>query len=49
MLTALPLLLMRNNGGEHYLTTSSHSVLKKNGMAEEEMEWEGFPGCLASV
>lgn len=29
MLTPLPLLLMKNNEGSHYVTTSSHSVLKK--------------------
>lgn len=47
MLTPLPLLLMRNNGGRHYLTANSHSVLKKNRLAEEEMERESFPGCPA--
>lgn len=38
MLTPLPLLLMKNNEGRHYVTTSSHSVLKKkqNGKGRNE-------------
>lgn len=49
VLTPLPLLLMRNNRGRHYLTISSHSGLKKNRMAKEKMERESFPGCPASI